>query len=174
MSLLPLACSSLSISDNRVLQLPLTARWAPLVSFVFLPSSEPSDSPLESRDILLGGLLSPDVSESICLSRYLSSLYRRASPYLMSRLCKYEALHRRCGPGTPLYDKSVRQLASAHNSMGLAECSYLVWTPGNHLGDRMVSMASAFLYALLTRRVFLVDMAKDMAGLFCEPFSGAS
>ncbi|EER99011.1 galactoside 2-alpha-L-fucosyltransferase [Sorghum bicolor] len=143
------------------------------------PSSEPSDSPLESRDILLGGLLSPDVSESTCLSRYLSSLYRKASPhspspYLVSRLRKYEALHRRCGPGTPLYDKSVRQLASAHTSMGLAECSYLVWTPGNHLGDRMVSMASAFLYALLTRRVFLVHMAKDMAGLFCEPFPGAS
>ncbi|OEL34690.1 Galactoside 2-alpha-L-fucosyltransferase [Dichanthelium oligosanthes] len=141
---------------------------------------EPSGSPPESRrDILLGGLLSPDIDESTCLSRYLSSLHRRPSPhspspYLVSRLRKYEALHRGCGPGTPSYDKSVRQLATAQNSMGLAECSYLVWTPGNHLGDRMLSMASAFLYALLTRRVFLVDMARDMAGLFCEPFPGAS
>ncbi|CAL5073959.1 unnamed protein product [Urochloa decumbens] len=154
------------------------------------PSSEPSDSPPESpRDFLLGGLLSPDIAEATCQSRYLSSLYRppsphSPSPYLVSRLRKYEALHRRCGPGTPLYDKSVRQLASAHHSMGLAECRYLVWTPpgpgadgGNHhnnLGDRVLSMASAFLYALLTRRVFLLDMPKDMAGLFCEPFPGAS
>ncbi|CAL5081781.1 unnamed protein product [Urochloa decumbens] len=154
------------------------------------PSSEPSDSPSPEspRDVLLGGLLSPDIAESTCRSRYLSSLYRppsphSPSPYLVSRLRKYEALHRRCGPGTPLYDKSVRQLASAHHSMGLAECRYLVWTPpagsgnGNHhnnLGDRLLPMASAFLYALLTRRVFLVDMPKDMAGLFCEPFPGAS
>ncbi|KAJ1289959.1 hypothetical protein BS78_02G204700 [Paspalum vaginatum] len=141
--------------------------------------TSPSDSSPASRDILLGGLLSPDIDESACLSRYLSSLYRKPSPhspspYLVSRLRKYEALHRRCGPGTPFYDKSLRQLASSHNSMGLAECRYLVWTPGNHLGDRMLSMASAFLYALLTRRVFLVDMAKDMEGLFCEPFPGAS
>ncbi|RLN33334.1 galactoside 2-alpha-L-fucosyltransferase-like [Panicum miliaceum] len=143
--------------------------------------SEPSDPPpeRETRDVLLGGLLSPDVDEASCRSRYLSSLHRAPSPhspspYLVSRLRKYEALHRRCGPGTPTYDKSVRQLASAHHSMGLAECTYLVWTPGNHLGDRVLSMASAFLYALLTRRVFLVDMARDMAGLFCEPFPGAS
>jgi xyloglucan fucosyltransferase len=143
--------------------------------------SEPSDPPpeRETRDVLLGGLLSPDIDEASCRSRYLSSFYRAPSPhspspYLVSRLRKYEALHRRCGPGTPSYDKSVRQLASAHHSMGLAECSYLVWTPGNHLGDRVLSMASAFLYALLTRRVFLVDMARDMAGLFCEPFPGAS
>lgn len=144
--------------------------------------SEPSNSPPDSprRDVLLGGLLSPDIDEATCRSRYLSSLYRAPSPhspspYLVSRLRKYEALHRRCGPGTPLYDKSVRQLASAHHSMGLAECSYLVWLPaGDHLGDRVLSMASAFLYALLTRRVFLVDMGRDMAGLFCEPFPGAS
>ncbi|CAN6217927.1 unnamed protein product [Urochloa humidicola] len=148
---------------------------------------EPSDSPPESpRDVLLGGLLSPDIAEATCRSRYLSSLYRppsphSPSPYLVSRLRKYEALHRRCGPGTPLYNKSVRQLASAHHSMGLAECRFLVWTPpagahGNHinLGDRVLSMASAFLYALLTRRVLLVDMPKDMSGLFCEPFPGAS
>ncbi|CAN6210925.1 unnamed protein product [Urochloa humidicola] len=153
-------------------------------------SSDPSDSPAPEspRDVLLGGLLSPDIDGTTCRSRYLSSLYRppsphSPSPYLVSRLRKHEALHRLCGPGTPLYDKSVRQLASAHHSMGLAECRYLVWAPppapgagGNHhhLGDRLLSMASAFLYALLTRRVFLVDMPTDMAGLFCEPFPGAS
>jgi xyloglucan fucosyltransferase len=38
----------------------------------------------------------------------------------------------------------------------------------------MLSMASAFLYALLTGRVLLAHVADDMAGLFCEPFPGAS
>jgi xyloglucan fucosyltransferase len=52
-----------------------------------------------------------------------------------------------------------------------------MWTPSagrNNLGDRMLSMTSAFLYALLTGRVLLAHVADDMAGLFCEPFSGAS
>ncbi|KAG8049983.1 hypothetical protein GUJ93_ZPchr0009g1692 [Zizania palustris] len=132
------------------------------------------------RDKLLGGLLSPDIGESSCLSRYQSSLHRKPSPhspspYLVSRLRKYEALHRKCGPGTIFYKKSLMQLTSAY-SMGLVECSYLVWTPcgSSNLGDRMLSMASAFLYALLTRRVLVVYVTDDMAGLFCEPFPGAS
>ncbi|TVU09821.1 hypothetical protein EJB05_43317, partial [Eragrostis curvula] len=145
--------------------------------------AEPSGSPTppESRDVLLGGLLSPDIDKNTCLSRYQSSLYRKPSPhspspYLVSRLRKYEALHRKCGPGTLSYNKYVAQLAAAH-SLGLVECSYLVWTPsgsGHHLADRMLSMASAFLYALLTGRVFLVHATNDIAGLFCEPFPGAT
>lgn len=139
---------------------------------------EPSDSSPASRDRLLGGLLSPGISERSCLSRYQSSLHRKPSPhspspYLVSRLRKYEALHRKCGPGTLFYKKSLMQLTSAH-SMGLVECKYLVWTPFNHLGDRMLSMASAFLYALLTHRVFLVHVTDDMVNLFCEPFPGVS
>ncbi|XP_006660700.1 galactoside 2-alpha-L-fucosyltransferase-like [Oryza brachyantha] len=140
-------------------------------------SSEPSPA---SWDRLLGGLLSPDIGESACPSRYQSSLHRKPSPhspspYLVSRLRKYEALHRKCGPGTLFYKKSLMQLTSAY-SMGLVECNYLVWTPcsGSHLGDRMLSMASAFLYALLTHRVFVVHVTDDMAGLFCEPFPAAS
>ncbi|XP_037441841.1 galactoside 2-alpha-L-fucosyltransferase-like isoform X2 [Triticum dicoccoides] len=91
--------------------------------------SESSDAPPPaSRDRLLGGLLSPDISEGSCLSR-----------------------------------------------MGLVECRYLVWAPtSGHIGDRVLSIASAFLYALLTRRVLLLQLADDMAGLFCEPFPGAT
>lgn len=142
--------------------------------------SESSDAPPPaSRDRLLGGLLSPDISEGSCLSRYASSLHRRPSPhlpspYLASRLRKYEALHRKCGPGTLSYKKSLMQLPSPH-SMGLVECRYLVWAPtSGHIGDRVLSIASAFLYALLTRRVLLLQLADDMAGLFCEPFPGAT
>ncbi|XP_052168694.1 probable fucosyltransferase 7 [Oryza glaberrima] len=144
------------------------------------PAGTPPESSPANRDRLLGGLLSPDIGESACLSRYKSSLHRKPSPhspspYLVSRLRKYEALHRKCGPGTLFYKKSLMQLTSAY-SMGLVECTYLVWTPcgGSHLGDRMLSMASAFLYALLTHRVFVVHVTDDMAGLFCEPFPAAS
>jgi hypothetical protein len=104
--------------------------------------------------------------------RYQSSLYRKPSPYLVSRMRRYEALHRKCGPGTLAYNRSLAQLAASAHSLGVVECSYLVWTPSagrNNLGDSMLSMASAFLYALLTGRVLLAHVADDMAGLFCEP-----
>lgn len=146
-------------------------------------SESSASAPESNRDVLLGGLLSPDIAQSSCLSRYKSSLYRTSTPhspsrYLVSRMRKYEALHRRCGPGTLAYDKSLAQLAASSHSLRLVECRYLVWTPptgSHHLGDRMLSLASTFLYALLTGRVFLADLIDDdMAGLFCDPFPGAS
>jgi hypothetical protein len=48
-----------------------------------------SAEPPESRDVLLGGLLSPDIDQNSCLSRYQSSLYRKPSPYLVSWLRRY-------------------------------------------------------------------------------------
>ncbi|KAK1290881.1 Galactoside 2-alpha-L-fucosyltransferase [Acorus calamus] len=39
------------------------------------------------------------------------------------------------------------------------------------LGNRMLSISSAFLYALLTNRVLLIDRGTDMIDLFCEPFT---
>jgi xyloglucan fucosyltransferase len=38
----------------------------------------------------------------------------------------------------------------------------------------MLAAASAFLYALLTDRVLLVDPSNEMGELFCEPFPGAT
>ncbi|KAJ4884518.1 Fucosyltransferase 3 [Raphanus sativus] len=38
----------------------------------------------------------------------------------------------------------------------------------------MLSLASAFLYALLTKRVLLVEQGVEMADLFCEPFPHTS
>uniref|UniRef100_A0A8I6YF29 Fucosyltransferase n=1 Tax=Hordeum vulgare subsp. vulgare TaxID=112509 RepID=A0A8I6YF29_HORVV len=173
---LALSRSRPKLSDVWHLGITVTARHENAAAV----QPEPPEAPPASRDRLLGGLLSPDVSESSCLSRYASSLHRRASrhspsPYLASRLRKYEALHRKCGPGTLFYKKSLMQLPSAH-SMGLVECRYLVWAAptSGHIGDRVLSIASAFLYALLTRRVLLLQLADDMAGLFCEPFPGAT
>ncbi|KQJ90517.1 galactoside 2-alpha-L-fucosyltransferase [Brachypodium distachyon] len=180
--LLALSRGRPNLSDVSKMSISVTARHEDETSTQAEANSDPAAPGIREqrdRDRLLGGLLSPDISESTCHSRYRSSLHRKApsphspSPYLVSRLRKYEALHRKCGPGTLFYKKSLMQLTSAH-SMGLVDCNYLVWAPSSHLGDRVLSMASAFLYALLTRRVFLVHVTGDMAGLFCEPFPGAS
>ncbi|PWZ44415.1 Galactoside 2-alpha-L-fucosyltransferase [Zea mays] len=139
----------------------------------------------DPSDRLLGGLLSPDFDESSCLSRYSAALYRRpslhaVSTYLVSALRRYESLHRRCGPGTPGYARAVELLranASAAASSSSGSCSYAVWAPIEGLGNRMLSITSAFLYALLTDRVLLLHSSGgggDLDGLFCEPFPGST
>ncbi|CAD6226984.1 unnamed protein product [Miscanthus lutarioriparius] len=52
------------------------------------------------------------------------------------------------------------------------ECTYVVWLPFDGLGNRILSMLSGFLYALLTDRVLLAAWPPDSADLFCEPFPG--
>jgi xyloglucan fucosyltransferase len=150
----------------------------------------------DTRDRLLGGLLPPDFDDGSCLSRYRASLYRRPSlhvlsPHLVSRLRRYESLHRRCGPGTSSYSRAVARLrdsmdehapapgpASSNSTSEAdpaAECSYIVWTPQAGLGNRIISTAAAFLYALLTDRVLLVQHpGHDLDDIFCEPFPGSS
>lgn len=46
----------------------------------------------------------------------------------------------------------------------------MVWISFSGLGNKILTLASTFLYALLTNRVLLVDRGVDMADLFCEPF----
>ncbi|XP_065866581.1 galactoside 2-alpha-L-fucosyltransferase-like [Euphorbia lathyris] len=113
-----------------------------------------------------------------CLSRYESILYRKTSPhkpspYFLSKLRKYEHHHKRCAPNTRSYNQSIRRLKTRHKTSS-ATCKYVVWLPANGLGNRMISMASTFLYALLTNRVLLVDHGTDMSDLFCEPFPDTS
>ena len=105
-----------------------------------------------------------------------SQLYRKASPhkpspYLISKLRNYEDIHRRCGPNSRAYDRSMRKIVRSKNKGAAATlCKYLIWTPANGLGNQMISMAATFLYAMLTDRVMLVKFDKDKQGLFCEPF----
>ncbi|WVZ73516.1 hypothetical protein U9M48_021814 [Paspalum notatum var. saurae] len=132
----------------------------------------------DDQDRLIGGLLSPAFDEQSCRSRYASSLYRRPSRFrpsnhLVERLRRYEARHRRCGPGAPLFKEAVEHLRSGRNA-ARSECQYAVWTPFNGLGNRMLSLGSTFLYALLTDRVLLVHAPQELDGLFCEPFPGSS
>ncbi|GAY33512.1 hypothetical protein CUMW_275320 [Citrus unshiu] len=127
---------------------------------------------------LLGGLLSAEFDKKSCLSRYQSAFYRKElsrkpSSYLISRLRSYEALHQRCGPYTKSYNKTLQKLKSG-NQPESSDCNYLVWISFSGLGNRILTLASAFLYALLTNRVLLVDPGVDMVDLFCEPFPEVS
>lgn len=133
-----------------------------------------------SKDKLLGGLLAPGFDEVSCLSRYQSSLYRKTSPYkpssyLLSKLRSYEELHKRCGPYTESYNRTLKQLQYGQSiSSTESECKYVVWISFSGLGNKILTVASAFLYAILTNRVLLVDPGKDMPDLFCEPFPDSS
>lgn len=137
------------------------------------------DPPVQvPKDKLLGDLLPTGFDEKSCLSRYQSLLYRRgiprkASPYLISKLRSYEALHRKCGPHTDLYNKTVEDLKSNRYS-DTSECKYVVWISFSGLGNKILTLSSAFLYALLTDRVLLVDRGIDIPDLFCEPFPETS
>ncbi|XP_010943043.2 galactoside 2-alpha-L-fucosyltransferase [Elaeis guineensis] len=127
-----------------------------------------------TKDILLGGLLVPGFDEGSCLSRYQSVLYRKESPHLPSphlleRLRKQEALQKKCGPDTELYRRAIEQLKSGNSAENL-ECNYVVVLSYSGLGNRMLTLTSAFLYALLTNRVLLIDRGAHISQLFCEPF----
>ncbi|XP_010467298.1 PREDICTED: probable fucosyltransferase 4 [Camelina sativa] len=136
-----------------------------------------------SGDKLIGELLTADFDQGSCVSRYRKTFwYRKPSPYkpseyLVSKLRSYEKLHKRCGPGTKAYKKGTKNLSRdnknyANESVG--ECRYVVWIADYGLGNRMLTLASVFLYALLTDRIILIDNGKDLGDLLCEPFPGTS
>ncbi|XP_006827324.2 galactoside 2-alpha-L-fucosyltransferase [Amborella trichopoda] len=128
----------------------------------------------KSEDRLLGGLLAANFDEGTCLSRYQSSSYRKLSPhkpssYLIGKIRKYEALYKQCGPDTESYNEAITQLKRGQQIRS-SSCKYLVWISYSGLGNRIVTLAATFLYALLTDRVLLIDRGTDMGDLFCEPF----
>ncbi|WCJ39211.1 fucosyltransferase 1 [Euphorbia peplus] len=189
--------------SNKITTIPIILCFIALIIFISIPIifqdsivSEHQDSKIFTRfsadsehrtksdqpepDRFLGGLLSPRFDEESCISRYNSYLYhknsaRKPSPYLLSKLRRYEKRHERCGPGSDSYNKAVKELNSSQISgNSTSNCKYIVWLPSNGLGNRIVSMASGFLYGLLTDRILLVEHRTDMADLFCEPFPNSS
>ncbi|KAF8100847.1 hypothetical protein N665_0214s0008 [Sinapis alba] len=134
-------------------------------------------NPKDSVDLsLLGGLLVSGFNKDSCMSRYQSYLYRKASPYkpsmyLLSKLRAYEELHKRCGPGTRPYTNAERLLKPKQTGdLDSEGCKYVVWMEFSGLGNRIISIASAFLYAMLTDRVLVIEGGEQFADLFCEPF----
>lgn len=170
----PLSSQPTSEPDEKLLGQPLAPGF---VEELGLKSDSLQPTKM-ANDKLLDGLLSPGFDEKSCLSRYRSFLYRKASqhkpsPYLLSKLREYEDLHKRCGPHTRSYNETLKRLKSSHTG-STGGCNYIVWLGSNGMGNRIISMASAFLYALLANRVLLVDHGRDMAHLFCEPFPNTS
>ncbi|CAA7043252.1 unnamed protein product [Microthlaspi erraticum] len=139
-----------------------------------------SDGGLSEKKEQPSDIFIPGFDKESCLSRHEASLYRKESPlkpssYLDFRLRRYEDLHRQCGPFTSSYNLTLDKLKSGDRSEPdggvLSGCKYVVLLNSNgELGNKMLSLASAFLYALLTNRVLLVEPGADLADLFCEPF----
>lgn len=140
-------------------------------------SDDLSPSPHIEYDRLLGGLLIEGFDEKSCRSRYQFARYHNSpsipSPYLIERLRKQEALQKKCGPGTKPYKEASKQLRTSQ-SINVTDCNYLLLIIHAGFGNRMLEITSAFLYALLTNRILLVDRYKEIADLFCEPFPGTS
>ncbi|MCO5599129.1 hypothetical protein L7F22_053229 [Adiantum nelumboides] len=135
----------------------------------------------ENDDFTLGGLLAKDSDRTQCRSRGIIHRLRVRSPYfpspkLVSKLRDYEALHQRCGPGTESFNISMTNLELALSTEGKGEldgeCRYMVWVAHSGLGNRLMSIAAAFVYALLTHRVLVLDGRSDLRELLCEPFPG--
>ncbi|KAG2256895.1 hypothetical protein Bca52824_076189 [Brassica carinata] len=132
--------------------------------------------------LLGGGLLATEFDEESCLSRYDQPSLRKPSPhkpsaYLVSKLRSYEKLHKRCGPGSDAYKSATEKLGlkpGNGSSESVGECRYIVWVPFSGLANRIISLVSVFLYALLTERVILVDQRSGISNLFCEPFPATS
>ncbi|GAQ92778.1 fucosyltransferase [Klebsormidium nitens] len=55
-------------------------------------------------------------------------------------------------------------------------CQFVVWSGRAGLGNKMLNLASTFMYAVLAQRVLLVNPGVEAAlgQLFCEPFPGSS
>ncbi|KAL4584069.1 hypothetical protein LXL04_008659 [Taraxacum kok-saghyz] len=171
-----------AVADARVLDMPpprdLGQEDEPMDSFA-QHKKKLHSAGFEHEDKLLGGLLSSRFDQDSCLSRYESASFRKESPYkpssdLISKLRRYEALHKRCGPYTESYNRTVAKLSSGEMIGEPSDCNYLIWVSFSGLGNRILTLGSAFVYALLTDRVLLVDRGADMDDLFCEPFPEVS
>ncbi|XP_062227768.1 galactoside 2-alpha-L-fucosyltransferase-like [Phragmites australis] len=170
---LPVLVTTVSRRDATAIVIGYEKGQALISSFPCAESSE--------ADRLLGGLLVPGFDEQSCLSRYNSAFYRKnvtrsPSAHFIKRLREQEARQRRCGPGTEAYRAAAGRLKSRnHKGANTTDaCKYLVLVPYRGLGNRVLAVASAFLYAMLTDRVLLLDRATSLSDLFCEPFLGTS
>ena len=68
---------------------------------------------------------------------------------------------------------SIKDMVSGQND-SFSECRYVVLIARAGPGNRILSIASAFIYAILTNRVLLINEEPEMANQFCEPFPNAT
>ena len=83
---------------------------------------------------------------------------------------EYEALHRKCIQSVG--DNLNEYFLTGNTSTG---CQFLVADALNFgLSNRLLTVASASMYAILTHRVLLVPTSTRLPDLMCEPFVGSS
>lgn len=87
-------------------------------------------------------------------------------PFLKQMLERYAALHRRC---TGL---EYAELGTMYAGKKRPQCRYVVWSCTFGLGNKLMSLVSTYLYAILSQRVLLID-SPGWEHLFCEPFPGS-
>ena len=114
------------------------------------------------------------LQQDVCMhkreKRYQQNPYI-ANPYLRQALESYEILHAQATAGNVTEDllrAATSQDGAVHRYL------YLELTVSG-LGNRLNSLLSGFLYALLTRRILLVSAGTySFDDLFCQPFSGGN
>lgn len=91
-----------------------------------------------------------------------------ASPQLQTVMDRYMAMHSRC---TALEFDNITNI---FNSGAVPRCRYMIWgVEWYGLGNRLLSLTSAFIYAILSQRVLLIDYP-EWSSLFCDPLQGHS
>ncbi|KAL3690644.1 hypothetical protein R1sor_004295 [Riccia sorocarpa] len=85
---------------------------------------------------------------------------------------EYSNLHRTCTQGGNM--SYVSDLYKQREN-GVTKCKFLVVEFGVYgIGNRMLWLISAYMYALLTQRVLLLDTRDTMHQVLCDPFPGSS
>lgn len=113
-----------------------------------------------------------------CWSKYEQRFYLKGregihpSAQLIEAIGRYIDMHRRCTQvdewGEFFKDHQTGTKAGAD----LSGCTYLLFAPPAYhgVGNRLMSLLSAFTFALLTSRTFLMPDNAFMAHFFCNPF----
>eukprot|EP00271_Cylindrocystis_brebissonii_P018740 TRINITY_DN5442_c0_g1_i3.p1 TRINITY_DN5442_c0_g1~~TRINITY_DN5442_c0_g1_i3.p1 ORF type:complete len:367 (+),score=54.04 TRINITY_DN5442_c0_g1_i3:874-1974(+) len=90
----------------------------------------------------------------------------------LEALRKYEKLHQSCVAGISAAQWEEHFMGGLP---GYQHCKYLIWKePKQGVGTRLMSLLSAFLYAMLTNRALLVQTTEDLPSLLCDPFPRSS
>ncbi|CAN0927543.1 Fucosyltransferase 2 [Linum grandiflorum] len=107
--------------------------------------------PLEQNPVTRLSTQSDDCSSRV--ERTSSPKYPSPSPHLTSRLREYEQRHKACEPLSDSFNRNSKELTgrksptSPERSRDVEfNCRYVLYTPINGLGNRMLDIASAFLF----------------------------
>ncbi|KAL2642115.1 hypothetical protein R1flu_009702 [Riccia fluitans] len=122
---------------------------------------------------------------SSCLSRTQQMNYRPASQSISNSASwekafrDYKKFHNQCSQGRNWTLQFLEDATESNHSRdshhSASSCGVLVYVEGSAgMGNRLLSLVSAFLYSLLTNRVFLLDSRGHLPELLCEPFSDSS